>query len=276
MRIDSHQHFWDINRLQYPWMPAGESPLRRNYLPSDLEPILERNRFDGSVVVQANVVLEETRWLLDLATQHDFIRGVVGWVDLTDPHLGATLDELQRHPKFKGVRHLVHDEPDVNWLLREDVLRGLGELARRRIPFDLLLRPPHLPLVPRLADKVPDLRMVIDHIAKPLIAAQHMDGWAADIESAAKIPQVYCKLSGMITEADPTGWKAEHLRPYVQHVLSLFGPDGLMFGSDWPVCTLAGTWKEVLAAFTQAVGPQPVGVREKLLGETAAAFYGLA
>jgi len=275
MRIDAHQHFWDIHRLQYPWMHTGESPLRRNYLPPDLEPILKRNRFDGSVVVQANVVLEETHWLLELAGQHDFIRGVVGWVDLTDPRVGATLDELQRDRKFKGVRHLVHDEPDVNWLLREDVVRGLGELARRGIPYDLLLRPPHLPLVPRLCEGVPDLRMVIDHMAKPPIAAQRMDGWAADMESAAKIPQVWCKLSGMITEADPRGWKAEHLRPYVQHVVSLFGPDRLMFGSDWPVCTLAGTWKEVLAAFTQSIGPQPVGVREKLLGETAAAFYGL-
>ena len=256
-------------------MPAGDSPLRRNYLPRDLEPILDANRFDGSVVVQANVVIEESHWLLELAAQHEFIRGVVGWVDLTDPRVGATLDEFERHAKFKGVRHLVHDEPDVNWLIREDVLRGLGELARRGIPYDLLLRPPHLPLVPRVAERVPELHMVIDHIAKPLVAAQRMDGWAEDMEAAAKIPQVYCKLSGMITEDDPQGWKAEHLRPYVQHVFSLFGPDRLMFGSDWPVCTLAGTWKEVLAAFTQAVGPQPVEVREKLLGGTAATFYGL-
>jgi L-fuconolactonase len=275
MRIDSHQHFWDIGRFRYPWMPEGESPLRRNFLPHDLEPILNRNRFDGSVVVQANVVIEETRWLLELAEQHEFIRGVVGWVDLTDPHLGATLDVLQRHPKFKGVRHLVHDEPDVNWLVRDDVLRGFGELARRGIPYDLLLRPPHLPLVPRLAERIPDLRMVIDHIAKPLIATQRMEGWAEDMESAAKVPHIYCKLSGMITEDDPRGWKADRLRPYVQHVFSLFGPDRLMFGSDWPVCTLAGTWKEVLAAFTQAVGPQSMEVREKLLGGTAARFYGL-
>jgi L-fuconolactonase len=275
MRIDSHQHFWDIRRLQYPWMPAGESPLRRTYLPSDLEPILKRNRFDGSVVVQANVVLEETRWLLELTGQHDFIRGVVGWVDLTDVRVGATLDELQQHPKFKGVRHLVHDEPDVNWLVRDDVLRGLGELARRGIPFDLLLRPPHLPLVLRVAERIPELRMVIDHIAKPSIAAQRLDGWAEDMEAASKIPHMFCKLSGMITEDDPRGWNAEHLRPYVQHVLPLFGPDRLMFGSDWPVCTLAGTWKEVLAAFTQAVGPQSMEVREKLLGGTAATFYAL-
>jgi len=274
MRIDAHQHFWDIGRFRYPWMPKGDSPLRRNFLPGDLKPILKRNRFDGSVVVQANVVIEETRWLLELAGQHEFILGVVGWVDLTDPRVGETLDELQRHPKFKGVRHLVHDEPDANWLIRDDVLHGLGELSRRRIPSDLLLRPLHLPLVPRVADRIPELRMVIDHIAKPPIAAQRMDGWTEDMESASKIPHMYCKLSGMITE-DDAPWKAEHLRPYVQHVFSLFGPDRLMFGSDWPVCTLAGTWKEVLAAFTQAVGPQSMEVREKLLGETAARFYGL-
>ena len=275
MRIDSHQHFWDISRFRYPWMPEGESPLRRNFLPSDLQPILDRNRFDGSIVVQANVVIEETHWLLDLAQQHEFIRGVVGWVDLTDPHLGTTLDELQRHHKFKGVRHLVHDEPDVNWLLRDDVLHGLRELARRGIPYDLLLRPPHLPLVPRLAEQIPDLHMVIDHIAKPLIAQRRMDAWAEDMEAASQIPRVHCKLSGMITEDDPHGWNAEHLRPYVQHVFTLFGPDRLMFGSDWPVCTLAGTWKEVLAAFTQAIGPQSMDVRDKLLGDTAAKFYRL-
>jgi len=275
MRIDAHQHFWDIQRFQYPWMPAGESPLRRNFLPHQLAPILERNNFHGSVVVQANIILEETHWLLELAAQHEFIRGVVGWVDLTGAHLGSTLDELQRHLKFKGVRHLVHDEPDVNWLVRDDVLRGLDELARRDLPYDLLLRPQHLKLVPRIAERVPKLRMVIDHIAKPPIAAQSLDGWAEDMAAAAKLPQVFCKLSGMITEADPRNWKADHLRPYVAHVLEQFGPDRLMFGSDWPVCTLAGTWKEVLAAFTQAVGPQTVETRERLLGSTASRFYRL-
>jgi L-fuconolactonase len=256
-------------------MPPGESPLRRNYLPQQLEPILKRNRFDGSVVVQANTILDETRWLLELASQYEFIRGVVGWVDLTDPRLGTALDEFQGHPKFKGVRHLVHDEPDLNWLLREDVIAGLRELSRRGIPYDLLVRPQHLKIVPGVAEKIPGLRMVIDHIAKPPIASGRLDGWAEDIATVAKIPNVYCKLSGMITEADPRGWKAEHLRPYVAHVLNVFGPERLMFGSDWPVCTLAGSWKEVLAAFTQAIGPLPIEVREKLLGGTARGFYGL-
>jgi L-fuconolactonase len=275
MRIDAHQHYWDVTRLEYPWMPPGDSILRRNYLPHDLAPVLERHGFEGTVLVQANVVIEETWWLLDLASQRETILGVVGWVDLTDPDLGHVLDRCQKHPKFKGVRHIVHDEPDVRWLLRDDVVRGLKELARREIPYDLLLRPPHLPLIPQLAERVPGLPMVIDHIAKPLIAEHVMEPWARDMEAVAKIPGMHCKLSGMITEADHNNWSADDLRPYVQHVLNLFGPDRLMFGSDWPVCLLAGSWKQVLAAFTQACSAMPNAEREKILGETAQKFYRL-
>jgi L-fuconolactonase len=280
MRIDAHQHFWNITRLDYPrldypWMPPGESILRRNYLPDELAPILERHGFDGCVVVQASVTPAETWWLLELAAQHPFILGVVGWVDLTDPKVGDTLDACRKHPKFAGVRHIVHDEPDVRWLLREDVLRGLSELARRDIPYDLLLRPPHLPLIPELAERVPGLRMVIDHIAKPLIRSRQFEPWARDMEIVSRLPGMHCKLSGMITEADPRNWSADDLRHYVQHVLNLFGPDRLMFGSDWPVCLQAGSWKQVLAAFTQACGPLPQAEREKILGETAQRFYRL-
>ena len=275
MRIDAHQHFWDLSRFEYAWMPPEPSVLRQTFLPDRLERILARNRFDGSVVVQANTLLAETHWLLDLASANEFIRAVVGWVDLTDPRLGSVLDELQKHPKFKGVRHPVHDEADDNWLMRADVLAGLGELARRGLPYDLLLRPRHLPLVPRVAERAPGLRMAIDHLAKPPIAAQVREPWARDIEAASKLPQVYCKLSGMITEADPKSWTAGHLRPYVSHVMRIFGPDRLMFGSDWPVCLPAGAWKEALAAFTQSIGAQPIEVREKLLGETARRFYGI-
>jgi L-fuconolactonase len=275
MRIDAHQHFWDLTRLQYPWMPPGENVLRRNYLPGDLAPILEENRFDGCVTVQASHSMEETRWLLDLAASTPFVLGAVVWVDLTDPSLPGLLDDLQRHPKFKGVRHQVHDEPDPEWLLRPGVIAGLQELARREIPYDLLVRPLHLPLIPRLADAVPALRMVIDHIAKPAIAARQFDPWAQDIAASAQVPGLCCKLSGMITEADHANWTAEDLRPYVQHVLSVFPPERLMFGSDWPVCKLAGTWKRVLAAFTQAIGPQSMETREQLLGATAKRFYRL-
>jgi L-fuconolactonase len=275
MRIDAHQHFWDITRLDYPWMPPGDSILRRNYLPEDLLPILEQHNFDGSVVVQANVVLEETWWLLDLAAASDKIKGVIAWVDLTDPQLGTTLDRCGKHRKFKGVRHIVHDEPDVRWLLRPDVIGGLRELASRDIPYDLLLRPPHLPFIPELAEKVPGLRMVIDHIAKPLIASHVMEPWARDMETVSKIPGMHCKVSGMITEADHQTWSPHDLRPYVQHALNLFTPERLIFGSDWPVCRLAGSWKQVLAAFTQACGPLPQPEREKILGGTALKFYGL-
>jgi L-fuconolactonase len=275
MRIDAHQHFWDLTRFDYPWMPPGDSPLRRNYLPGDLAPILEQYGFDGSVAVQATAVLGETWWLLELAAESETVRGVVGWVDLTDPLLGSVLDRCQKQPKFKGVRHIVHDEPDLRWLLRGDVLGGLRELARRNIPYDLLLRPPHLPLLSELADRVAGLPMVIDHIAKPLIASHVMEPWARDMETAAKIPGMHCKLSGMITEADHERWSADDLRPYVGHVLKLFGPDRLMFGSDWPVCLLAGSWKQVLAAFTQACGAMPNEEREKILGETARKFYRL-
>jgi len=275
MRIDAHQHFWDVTKLSYPWMPPGDNILRRNYLPEDLAPILQQNGFDGTVAVQANVVIEETWWLLDLASRYDIIKGVVAWVDLTDERVGDTLDQCQRHPKFKGVRHIVHDEPDVGWLLRPDVIRGLKELARRDIPYDLLLRPAHLPLIPELADKTPGLRMVIDHIAKPLIAAHRMEPWERDIETVAQLPGMHCKLSGMITEADHANWTPGDLRPYVQHILKIFPPGRLMFGSDWPVCKLAGNWKQVLAAFTQACGPLPQPERNRILGETAVAFYRL-
>ena len=275
VRIDAHQHYWDVHRFNYPWMPPGESVLRRNYLPEDLEPRLRENNFDGTVVVQANVLIEETWWLLDLAARTPSIKGVVGWVDLTDPRVGNVLDECGKHEKFCGVRHIVHDEPDVRWLLREDVVNGLRELARRDIAYDLLLRPPHLPLIPELADKVPGLRFVIDHIAKPPIAAHELEPWAKHMEVVSKIPGMHCKLSGMITEADHSSWTSDDLRPYVQHVLNLFPPDRLMFGSDWPVCRLAGSWKRVLAAFTQACGPLPQSARNQILGETAVRFYGL-
>ena len=273
MRIDAHQHFWDISLRTYPWMPSDPSPLRRNFLPSDLQPILEAHRFDGSVVVQAHQSLEESRWLLQLAGENDFIKGVVAWVDLTDPLVGKTLDELQRHPRLKAVRHLVHDEPDPRWLLRPDVLQGLSELARRGLPYDLLLRPVHLPIVPILAEKLPALRMVIDHIAKPSISTGEFDNWARMMEAAFPAPNVYCKLSGMVTEAAWHNWSAADLHPYETFVLQGFGPKRTMYGSDWPVCLLAGTWKEVFAACTQAMGPQAMEAREWILGGAAVEFY---
>jgi L-fuconolactonase len=275
MRLDAHQHFWDLSRFPYPWMPADpSSPLRRDFLPQHLRPILARNKFHGSVAVQATTVPEEADWLLALADEYPFILGVVGWVDLTDGRVGDVLDRLQRHSKFKGVRHPVHDEADDRWLMRPDVIRGLQELARRGLPYDLLFRPQHLPLIPELVDAVPDLRIVIDHIAKPDIRNRAWEPWATNIARAAEFPQVYVKLSGMITEAGTTS--GADLQPYVHHVLKLFTVDRCIFGSDWPVCLLvAGIWKETLAAFTQAHGPIPKEIRVRMTGEAAARFYNL-
>jgi L-fuconolactonase len=275
MRIDAHQHYWDPSKVDYFWMPKDHPVLSRTYLPEDLEPILERNQFSGSVFVQAAHDPREADWILDLASRHASMLGVVAWADLTGPDLPRELDKLQKHPKFKGIRHILHDEPDVDWGLRGDVIEGLRELERRSIPYDLLVKVPHLHIVEPLAEKLPDLPLVIDHIAKPYIADGVFDGWAQQMERIAQIPNLHVKLSGMITEARHDAWTADNLRPYVQHVFKLFGPDRLMFGSDWPVCLLAGSWKEVLAAFTQALGPLDQDTRAKMLGETAARFYRL-
>lgn len=276
MRIDSHQHFWDPDHLPYSWMPPAPNILHRKYLPPDLKPFLDAARFDGCVTVQAAQVDAEAEWMLDLADRYPFIKGVVAWVNLKDEKVGARLDQLQKRKQFKGIRHLIHDEEDVRWALQPDVIRGLKELERRDIPYDLLLRPPHLPIVKPLVDALPKLRMVIDHISKPLIKDKVMEPWAKQMEEISKIPQIYVKLSGMITEADQKNWKAPDLAPYVNHVYQLWGPERCMFGSDWPVCRLAGEWKSVLAALTQSLGPLQQEPREKILGETATKFYRLS
>ena len=271
--VDSHQHFWDIDRLTYPWMPEGDNVLRRSYLPEDLAPHLEHTGgISKTVVVQAQMTMAEADLLFDLAASADSIAGVVAWADLTDENVGETLDRLQRMPKFVGVRHQVHDEPDERWLLRDDVVRGLRELARRDLAYDLLLRPPHLKHIMELADRVPDLRMVVDHIAKPEIAEGRMEPWAKDIAKVAEIPGMNCKVSGMATEANPSAWQAE-IVPYVAHVIGCFGFDRLMWGSDWPVCLLVDGYEAIKEGAIGAVGDIAPDDSAKLMGGNAARFY---
>lgn len=272
--VDSHQHFWDIDRLRYPWMPDGDNVLRRNYLPEDLAPHLVRTGVSKTVVVQAQMTMDEAGLLFDLAASTNSIAGVVAWVDLTDENVGETLDRMLENQKFVGVRHQVHDEPDERWLLRDDVVRGLRELARRDIAYDLLLRPPHLKHIPELADRVPDLRMVIDHIAKPEIADGRMEPWAEDIARVAEIPGMYCKVSGMATEANPETWQAE-IVPYVAHVIDSFGFERLMWGSDWPVCLLVDGYEAIRDGAVAAVGDISADNYAKLMGGNAARFYRL-
>lgn len=273
--VDSHQHFWQIGRFDYFWMTSEVETLRRDFLPEDLKPLLRKAGIDRTVVVQAHQSLAEARWLLELATAHELMAGVVGWADLTSSRLGNDLDELQRHSKFKGVRHLIQDEPDDAWMLRQDVLRGFRELERRDLPYDVVIHPRHLKRVPKLRERCPRLRLVIDHIAKPRIARRESDAWARDMESVASLPLVWCKLSGMITEANWQSWTPQDLKPYVKHVVDLFGYDRLMFGSDWPVCTLAGSYQQVVDALRQCAGPITDADAASLWGGTAQRFYRL-
>ena len=201
---------------------------------------------------------------------------MVGWVDLTDPQVGETLDELAKYPKFKGIRHVVENEPDVDWLIREEVLRGFSELARRDIPYDLLVYPGHLHCVRVILERVPRLRMVIDHMAKPPIAQGLQNGWGRDMAEFARNSQIHVKLSGMITQADWPNWKPTDLTPYVSHIVENFGYDRVMFGSDWPVCLLAGSYEQVFEALVEALGPLSEEDQAKVFGRNACRFYGIA
>lgn len=276
MLIDAHQHFWELGRFDTRWLETPEhQPIRRTFLPADLQPLLQAAGVTHSVFVQTQHDLEENRWALRLAAEHDWLVGVVGWIDLASDACEAQLEEFLQHPKFVGVRHITQGEPDEDFIVRPDVLRGLQVLERRGVPFDLLFYVQHLRHAQRLARELPGLKLVIDHLAKPHIKARELRGWEQDLRAAAKFPNVYCKLSGMVTEADWQAWQPGDLRPYVQIALEAFGPDRLMFGSDWPVCLLAGSYQRVLDALREALGPLSDEERAHIFHRTAREFYGL-
>src|SRR5579859_5446514 len=241
MRIDTHQHFWRYNPRDYVWMTDRMGSLRRDFLPADLAPLIAASGVGGTVAVQARQSLEESRWLLELAGRNPFVRGVVGWVDLRNPQVDEQLAEFAAHAKFRGVRHVVHDEPDDLFVLRQDFTRGVGRLKQFGLTYDLLLFPRHLPPACELVARFPEQPFALDHIAKPLIGQHQTEPWASDLRRLAKFPNVFCKISGMVTEADWNSWQPADFRPYLDVVLESFGPKRLMLGSDWPVCTLAAS-----------------------------------
>jgi len=247
--IDAHHHLWRIARGDYSWMPAdmGE-PLYRDYLPSDLAPLLRRAGVDKTIVVQAADSEAETEFLLELAGTTEFIAGVVGWLDMEDPAFETKLDALVHRPKFVGLRPMLQDLSDDAYILRPKVLASLAAIAERGVVFDFLTFPRHLRHVAKSLSSVPSLKAVIDHLSKPPIATGSLDGWAEDLKRVAEFPNVSCKVSGMITEARHDAWAPGDLAPYIDHVLSTFGPARMMFGSDWPVCLLAGSYAEALNA----------------------------
>lgn len=274
MNIDSHQHFWRYSAVEYPWMKP-EWPIRRDFLPPDLALEMARVGIEGCVAVQAQQTVAEAHWLLSLADEHAFIKGVVGWVDLQSSRVEEPLAELARHPRFVGVRHVVQDEPDDNFMLRPAFQRGIGKLRQFNLAYDLLVFPKQLPAAIRLVANFPEQRFVLDHIAKPFIRDGAISPWREQIRELAKAPNVWCKVSGMVTEAKWDGWHAEDFRPYLDVVFAAFGGERLMFGTDWPVATLAGSYEQVHGLAADYTRSLTAEAREKFFGGNAAAFYQL-
>jgi L-fuconolactonase len=275
MIVDSHQHFWQVGHFDYPWMSPEVDVLYRDYLPPTLEPMLKACGVAQTVVVQASNSLAETYWLLSLAERYPFIAGVVGWVDLTDAGVEQELEVLTANPTFKGVRHLVESEPAEDWLVRPDVLRGLGVLETHHVSYDLLVHPRHLKHVKRVAESCPALRLVIDHMAKPQVASGAVKEWAAEMKAVATYPNISCKLSGLVTEADLASWTADDFRPFVESALEYFGPRRIMFGSDYPVCLRAASYARVLEAFQLLLAGLRDQDRERIFAGNATEFYRL-
>ena len=275
MKLDSHQHFWSYDAAQYPWIPQG-SPLHRDWLPDDLAPLLHAAGLDGCIAVQARQTVEESRWLLLLADHAAIIKGVVGWVDLRSELVEEQLTELAPHAKFRGVRHVVQDEPDDRFMLGAEFQRGIGKLKAFGLTYDLLIFPKQLPAAIELVQRFPEQPFVLDHIAKPFIKDGTLEPWVAQIRELAKASNVMCKVSGMVTEAKHGAWLAEDFRPYLDVVFECFGSERLMYGSDWPVCLLSATYAQqfgLVADYTRNLAPAQ---RDAFFGGNAARFYGVA
>jgi L-fuconolactonase len=275
MRIDAHQHFWIYNPRDYIWIDDSMAALRCDFLPADLKPELERTGFDGSIAVQARQTLEETRWLLELASTAPYIRGVVGWVDLQSPQVRSQLKGFSQNPKLVGIRHIVQSEPDDRFLLRPDFLRGISTLAEFDLAYDILIYSKHLPVAAEFVSRFPTQRFVLDHLAKPPIKAGEVDPWARGLQELAAFPNIFCKLSGLITEADWRHWSPEQFKPYLDRAFACFGPDRLMIGSDWPVCTVAAPYANTLDIVRNYLSGYPPEVREAIMGGNAARFWKL-
>ncbi|HEY1987203.1 MAG TPA: amidohydrolase family protein [Terracidiphilus sp.] len=275
MRIDAHQHFWQYNPVEYDWINDAMGVLKRDFLPPDLKPLLESLHFEGCIAVQARQNLEETQRLLELADRYSFIRGVVGWVDLCSPELPTQLVQVARHPRLVGVRHIVQAEPDDRFMLRPDFQRGIAQLAEFGLTYDVLVFPRQLPAAFRLVEAFPTQPFVLDHIAKPPIADGKIEPWATGLRALATLPNVCCKLSGMVTEAQWKTWQPTDFRPYLDLVLDAFGPARLMIGSDWPVCLVSAAYQRTMGIVLDYIGELSPSEQAGILGENCARFYGV-
>jgi L-fuconolactonase len=275
MKIDSHQHFWNYSSEEYEWIDDEMVVLKRDFLPSHLAPIVASVGFDGTIAIQARQTIAETEWLLEMAEKNDLIKGVVGWVPLCSSSVNDHLRKFSKSAKLVGVRHVVQDEPDERFMLRPDFINGLKCLSRYDLAYDILVFPQQLAAAAELVTLFPDQRFILDHIAKPPIKAGRIDDWKIGIERLAQFPNVYCKLSGMVTEADWDNWKPSHLAPYLDVVLHAFGPDRLMIGSDWPVCTVVADYQRVIGIVEAYISTRSIEEQDAILGGNAVKAYKL-
>jgi L-fuconolactonase len=275
MIVDSHQHFWRYDAREYDWIGDELAAIRRDFLPADLAREIEAAGVDAVVSVQARQSLEETEWLLALAAENDFVAGVVGWVPLTSPTVAETLARLAASPRLCGVRHVLQGEPDPDFAARPDFNAGIAVLRGHGLVYDILVYERQLPMATALVDRHPDQVFVVDHVAKPRIRDGVVSPWRERIRELGRHPNVFCKLSGMVTEADPRGWTRASLEPYAQAVLEAFGPSRVMFGSDWPVCLAGCGYSQWLATVRELCGTLSAAERDKVLGGTARRAYGL-
>ena len=275
MIIDAHQHFWYYEPTKHSWIDDSMAVIRKDFLPSELRKVFAENDIDGCVAVQADQTLQETDFLLDIAKTNDFIKGIVGWVDLRDNGIETVLENYGEQKEIKGFRHIVQGEADPNFLLRYDFRRGISMLKKFGYTYDILVFPHQLGATLEFVKKFPDQRFVIDHMAKPYIKDGFFDGWAILMKEIAKHENVYCKLSGMITEADFNSWTPDQINPYMDLVLGAFGSDRIMYGSDWPVCLVAGNYARVKQLVTDFISKLSTTEQHKIMGDNAIYFYNL-
>ena len=275
MRIDSHQHFWNYDPVRDSWITEEMSVIRNNFLPGDLKKLLKENRIDGCVAVQADQSETETQFLLSIASEHDFIKGVVGWIDLCSKTIRQQLEEHRDFRQLKGFRHILQGEKDRAFMLREDFMRGIEALKDYNYTYDILIFTDQLQYTVEFVSKFPDQKFVIDHIAKPNIREKKIEDWKTGVKELATFSNLYCKISGMVTEADWQNWEEEDFIPYLNVVVESFGIDRIMFGSDWPVCLLGGSYSEVLGIVEDYFSSFSKSEQEKLFGANAIEFYNL-
>ena len=273
MKIDAHQHFWQYDPVRDTWMT--EEVLQRNFMPEDLYPLLRQQLFDGCVAVQADQSEQETLFLLEQADKFDFIKGVVGWVNLCSADVGDRLEYFSSFPILKGFRHIIQGEPQDDFILRKDFSRGIALLNQYDFTYDILIHPRHLKYATEFAQRFPNQAFVIDHLAKPFIKEGIYEEWKQDIQAISELPNVSCKLSGMVTEADWKNWKEEHFTVYIETVLESFGPDRVMFGSDWPVCLISADYSNVCKLVEHHTQSLSADEKQKLWGLNAERFYHL-